>query len=867
MPKDEEEDDDEEENLAPEDGAGDAKQKKKPRKKKKKKSKPQDGDEVFEDICADPRNGLYWPAPEAVPVGDSPPGKDEEWVDITTLCDLAVNGMNVGEMVESSTFRLYDAMSAIEIMDPKMDTGFRSNEDMSLEKALTSGLVGKVLEEKVLAGVIDHLLMYYLLWLDGHTIIQTCFSCLYLQDPKRLLAAAPLPELASFVDALLIVCQHAQNAVTAAGVFDDEDFVPTMFGVDLQACVFSSDPQKVSSRLRKECDRLRAEKGDLVACRLEFMEQYMLAVVSLTGPNKGEAATAHLAKSLQLLQRMEANAEPPTDEVLQRFDASTNRKLLVPGPPRTVEPIKDPKVAFKMWTCHVQELTACTSLLDRSLNQLLQGVVVHKASEDESPNVLVRSIAQLTVAAPGFVRRLLLESLETHLFPPEALQHCKRLADPFINRCESMFLHLMKLAHLNTTRRFRRLAHVFPDFNDLQHEAWRLDEALKATFAANLRYNRPSWAWIQEFTLQAMVSKLLLGFQLELYDEAEFHMIYWYVDYLLGLRIYNLNEVFHSKEATAGGGKKKSHPRPKDALGKLKPRNPPTSLLLLEATQSLVRGLFRALAFCCHGLLSSPPAVEAGLCQRFVLRFRSLEQFRLPHLPSFEDFKQSAVLAQDSTERRSVLQASQNSFLEATQLLDRVQPALKEESAECAGLAQSLRRVVVANQLGVTQLLRCLDSGAEELAHKRVTAELVHHKQFVSWTSECSDGPLSKSAAGWCFASWTGRLGQPFAVCDRHAMQAVAEAVSTRITRLRAGAKAAAERRPAAVRLAHARDPTPAGHGGRTRGAGALELPRSGEVARLPIGGSAAAQGAVVPDPLARVTRSTRSFQMILTTR
>ena len=55
----------------------------------------QDGDEVFEDICADPRNGLYWPAPEAgkslmcpcelskclweaVPVGDSPPGKDED---------------------------------------------------------------------------------------------------------------------------------------------------------------------------------------------------------------------------------------------------------------------------------------------------------------------------------------------------------------------------------------------------------------------------------------------------------------------------------------------------------------------------------------------------------------------------------------------------------------------------------------------------------------------------------------------------------------------------------------------------------------------------------------------------------------------
>lgn len=36
-------------------------------------------------------------------------------------------------------------------------------------------------------GLMDRLLMYYLLWLDGHTIVQTCYSCLYLQDPPRLL--------------------------------------------------------------------------------------------------------------------------------------------------------------------------------------------------------------------------------------------------------------------------------------------------------------------------------------------------------------------------------------------------------------------------------------------------------------------------------------------------------------------------------------------------------------------------------------------------------------------------------------------------------------------------------------------------------
>ncbi|CAJ1408029.1 unnamed protein product [Effrenium voratum] len=705
MPEDEEE----EEEL--EDGKGDTK-KKKPRKKKKKKKSQED-----EEPDEAPLN--YWPAPEGLDL-DRPPGQNEEWVDITSLCDLAVSGMNLGEMVESPSFRLYDAMSAIEIMDPKMDTGYKSHEDMTLERAEKLGLVSAPSPE-VLTGVMDHLLMYYLLWLDGHTIIQTCFSCLYLQDLPRLLA---IPALGSFVDAFLIACQSARDAITCAGVYDDEDFMPTMFGVDLQACVFSSDWQKANEKLKSEQDRLVAEGCEAAALRLNFMGKYMSALVSLMArvPNVA-SAKAHLAKCSQLLPRLAASATEPSDAVKQRFDASSQRKLLVPGPPRTVEPIEDPKVVFRMWTSHVNELVECCSAQTRHLNDLLQGVIKQK----EKPNVLSRSMAQL-VFDQSFVRRSLQEILELFLFPPEALQHCRKQAEPFLQRCESMFLHLLKLAHLNVARRFRRLAHVFPDFNELQHEAWRLDEALKSTFGANLLYNRPSWVFIMEYALQAMISKLLLGFQLELYEEAEFHMIYWYVDYLFGLRIYNLNEVYYAKENT---GKKKSGARPKDAgvSGKgNRPRNPPAHLLFLEATQSTVRGLFRLLAFClCQNLLPAPKS-GANLCQRFVLRFRSLEMFRLPHLPSFQDFEQSAALAQDPAERKQVLTAAQSSFAEAAQLLEKAH-ALKEDLGE---QPKSLKRVVVANQLGITQLLRCTENGMQELSGKKVTAETSHHTDFVS---------------------------------------------------------------------------------------------------------------------------------------
>lgn len=54
------------------------------------------------------------------------------------------------------------------------------------------------------AQIMDQLLMYYLLWLDGHTIVQTVYSCIYLQEPARLTSE---PGLASFVDAFLIATQ------------------------------------------------------------------------------------------------------------------------------------------------------------------------------------------------------------------------------------------------------------------------------------------------------------------------------------------------------------------------------------------------------------------------------------------------------------------------------------------------------------------------------------------------------------------------------------------------------------------------------------------------------------------------------------
>jgi len=666
---------------------------------------------------------------------------------------LAVQGMKLGEMLESPGFRLFDAMSAIEIMDPKMDSGFNNSRDMTLEKAEDTGIISCKASHEELLGIWDQLLMYFLLWLEGHTIAQTCFCCLYLQDLKKLVK--PVPIFGAFVDAFLVACRRARNAVLRAGVFDDEDFMPSLFAIDLEACVFATNPAEVSSRLvdvRKSLATDSSKLAEPLSWRLDFIGEYMLALCDLVDeaeltPNGDRAkhmenAGRRLTSCLGLIEKLDASAAPLPPGGLPCFDASINRGLLVPGPPRTVEPLADSRVAFRMWSSHIQELLQCRSLTTLPLQQLLEGgsAVARKVAAE--PNILPRSVGQLCASQEGFVRKVMLDSLQLHLFPCEALQHCKRATDTFLAHSESLFGHLLKLAHANRARRFRRLAHVFTDFNALQHEAWRLDEDLKQTFGANLRHPRPCWVWIMEHCLEMMIAKLLLGFELDLYDQAELHMIYWYIDYLYGLRLYNLNELYHAKEQPVGGGKKKATVRQKDHAmrgGGLRPRNPPGFLLLLEATQSTVRGLFRLLAFCLRrDLLAAPAATTGGLAQRFVLRFRALEQFRLPHLPSYRDFEQSSASAQQTPPDggRVVLDAAQASFADSAALLERLGAARNSDDSQHwpyqespQDTAKALKRVVVANQLAVTKLMRALDSAEKGL---QVEASPTHHPYLMS---------------------------------------------------------------------------------------------------------------------------------------
>jgi hypothetical protein len=46
-----------------------------------------------------------------------------DWVSVSALLDAASSELNVGQLLHTSVFSLFEAMSAVEIGNPKMDAG------------------------------------------------------------------------------------------------------------------------------------------------------------------------------------------------------------------------------------------------------------------------------------------------------------------------------------------------------------------------------------------------------------------------------------------------------------------------------------------------------------------------------------------------------------------------------------------------------------------------------------------------------------------------------------------------------------------------------------------------------------------------
>ncbi|CAH8828685.1 unnamed protein product [Trichobilharzia szidati] len=155
-------------------------------------------------------------------------------VDITEIFFSACRvGLEPGELLHESWFDLQYSMSAIEIMDPKMDARIQGGRRVLtiLEALSTNQLpLGPFTSLSLLVGIMDELLSAFVNWLTGDSLAQSIFICMYMHCTPLVIDKY----LVAFCESLRRIVFQLRHIIIAVGVFDEEDHYTFIHGMPIE---------------------------------------------------------------------------------------------------------------------------------------------------------------------------------------------------------------------------------------------------------------------------------------------------------------------------------------------------------------------------------------------------------------------------------------------------------------------------------------------------------------------------------------------------------------------------------------------------------------------------------------------------------
>ncbi|XP_052181760.1 uncharacterized protein LOC127794578 isoform X3 [Diospyros lotus] len=166
-----------------------------------------------------------------------PSGSQTIWADASPLLEAACEDLRDGELIHGENFNLFAAMSALEIMDPKMDSGIVCRY-YSVDEAIEHGAApiplssDRTVDIQCTIDIMDHLLACEATWHKGYSLAQTIFSCIYLLRPDRTASHALLH---SYCRVIRATCNAVISVVSDARTHEEEDLFTMTYGLPLKA--------------------------------------------------------------------------------------------------------------------------------------------------------------------------------------------------------------------------------------------------------------------------------------------------------------------------------------------------------------------------------------------------------------------------------------------------------------------------------------------------------------------------------------------------------------------------------------------------------------------------------------------------------
>ncbi|KAL5850604.1 hypothetical protein ACOSQ4_008617 [Xanthoceras sorbifolium] len=701
--------------------------------------------------------GMHCHPPVHSPI---PSGENSVWADVSSLLEAACQELQDGDLIHGDNFNLFAAMSALEIMDPKMDSGIVCKY-YSVDEAVENGVApvpissDKTIDVQCTIDIMDHLLACEATWHNGHSLAQTVFSCIYLLRPDRTSSHAILH---SYCRVIRATCKAVVSVVSDARTHEEEDLFTMTYGLPLhgdgdEKCLsmLNAVEEMIYRQLRAYIEPLQLnldlEEGfcNALLCRIRFRKHFFHVLTCMRRPQgRGlELARKHIASCMSELECILKSAEflrfgafgTCDDGVEDRttasgrapigFDASLNSRSSAPTPPRAIKFLSWEK-AIKYFLKLLHDLDiVCSYSLDPMLEGVLRFVVQFQKSK---PDLVARAHLQLLLVQDGklYGRDPIFAVINKAAALPEVTKNHDIQKNEYIVQLGQLVMNMLKILCTNAAWQRRKLGKILQDWRVIYVQlelAFRNECGSVSSISDDenicVKIFKHILNWVEEQTYWIASRYLMLGFELDLYSPSEYCMVYWYMYVVL----IKLAEKTHLRMAVSSGTAKKKGKKKKDSSKELaKESRIPLPVLFLQCHLCLAEGLSMMLAALRNELmvLQSPSPFNTER-ERFNQHFELLQKACVPDNISYLSFKESTAYTRFST------LVMYNYFKNAQRIAKEIKSSFSDDPDR---LAEVRRLEQVAEHNGVALNVICR-VGALDPSLK-VSFEFTHHPYFAT---------------------------------------------------------------------------------------------------------------------------------------
>ena len=576
-------------------------------------------------------NGVL--ASPRVPLSELP---KVEWVDITEQFTKAAHHLNYGELLQDDQFSLFDAMSAVELMDTKMDSALQWRTFSTYPRTLSEAVKFGILKcdgysSNELLGIMDEVLACVATWLNGHTLAQTVFTSMYLLDLPRIENVY----LRAFGQAVIKTVDYMRSCICQGRVYAEDDQQSVCFGFDMLNHVSETTvltalkeaEEKLQNVLKRPPNSTLATPapldGDIevwraLLIRLKFIRNLYSFVVAMSKYTAHGIETALQKLSLcgsllnDILSSLNlGEALDPSYPLGLGFHPVINQHLLPPSyKPYAILPRPE---ALRLLQTIVVQLQTVFGFGKLDMFRDIYRAVKDFCLTRDSPNVLVRSLLVL-ICLHGDRRKLfgtqplgvLLREDAKYLTLPPSLNSRSPLStsaqgkdavERFFGRSVAPMLEFLRVFCQHRARQRQRIVRCLEMMGDFQQESQRIDEILNALslkFDPQRQHLACFSTWILYYILELMIEYVYLGFEYDLYSPFELHYVYWYLEFLYGWHqtaVKSAERLLLSEPQTSGKGKRKAAKKNKRELPKEKERETAVNHAKRLTCLGIMRGL------------------------------------------------------------------------------------------------------------------------------------------------------------------------------------------------------------------------------------------------------------------------------------